>query len=199
VCNNTSILIGGKDFYLNDRVAEIIDSHSPDVLVLNRGAHYVPDWKLLNDLRTNIFPTLEDWQAKCNLNKNKNKKGGDDCLLIWRTTVPGHPDCMAYQEPMQSVEKMEEIIAANNNSNYHWHDFSHQNELVLNAFQQQTNLTYQVMDTYSINILRPDLHLTKTDCLHTCMPDDLTSSWLFHHMLQLKYSNHTKGQFLDKK
>eukprot|EP00816_Leptocylindrus_hargravesii_P011207 CAMPEP_0196823882 /NCGR_PEP_ID=MMETSP1362-20130617/89470_1 /TAXON_ID=163516 /ORGANISM="Leptocylindrus danicus, Strain CCMP1856" /LENGTH=376 /DNA_ID=CAMNT_0042203929 /DNA_START=77 /DNA_END=1207 /DNA_ORIENTATION=- len=193
VCENTSILIGGKDYYLNDRVAEIIDSYSPDVLVLNRGSHYVPDSQLLKDFRTNIFPPLEDWQAKCNL--NKSQKGGDDCLLIWRTTVPGHPDCMAYQEPMQSVEKMEEIIALNG-TKYHWHEFSHQSELVLNAFQQQTNLTYEVMDTYSINILRPDLHLKMPnfiDCLHTCMPDDSTDSWLFHHMLQLKYGNHTNA------
>jgi hypothetical protein len=159
VCQNSSTLIGKRDFYLHS-IKKVVDNHFPDVLVLNRGAHYVPDDQLIGDMHRTIFPQLEDWQNACRL---KNK----DCVLIWRTTVPGHPNCRNYTEPTNSVDEMEELLR--NASVHGWEKFAGQNELVLNALQH-TNLSYEVMDAYHVNILRPDLHnnpQSRNDCLHT--------------------------------
>ena len=54
----------------------------------------------------------------------------------------------------------------------------HQNQLMLDAFSK-SGLTYQVIDAYDINILRPDQH---TDCLHSCYPGkmDVYSQLLLH-------------------
>mmetsp|Transcript_5401 Transcript_5401/g.8509 ORF Transcript_5401/g.8509 Transcript_5401/m.8509 type:complete len:383 (-) Transcript_5401:650-1798(-) len=182
--SSSSTLIGKRDFYLHS-VKDIVRDHFPDVLVLNRGAHYVPNDELLRHINDTLFPQLNDWQARCKLKKK-------DCLLIWRTTVPGHPNCSQFTRPSKSVEEMEQLIArANTNLAYHYDEFSVQNELVLNAFQIQkrtANLSYEVMDAYHVNILRPDMHPSKNDCLHTCLPKDNTYSWLLNHMLHVKYS-----------
>jgi hypothetical protein len=102
-----------------------------------------------------------------------------DCLLIWRTTVPGHPDCAQYNEPSNSVAEMEELVNSYTNSGYNWEKFKIQNQLVLEAFAH-TNLTYEVMDAYFINILRPDMHPSSADCLHTVGPVASYTSFLQH-------------------
>ena len=72
--------------------------------------------------------------------------------------------------PSNDIQEMEALVA--NRSNYapgkeqqfHWWDMKHQNQLMLDAFSK-SGLTYQVIDAYDINILRPDQH---RDCLHSC-------------------------------
>ena len=209
---STSTLLGKRDFYLN-AVKDIANEYFPDVLVLNRGAHYVSDDELLGHLNNTLFSQLNDWQERCRSNDKR-------CLLIWRTSVPGHPNCTQFTKPSDSVKEMEELILQ---GPFHWAKFKDQNELVLEAFQR-TNLSYEVMDSYHVNILRPDLHRHKHDCLHTvsrcfyvcllilyqwegtlgviplsllglthafcfsqCLPNDDTNSRLLHHMLHVKY------------
>ena len=152
---STSTLLGKRDFYLN-AVQDIADEYFPDVLVLNRGAHYVSDDELLGHLNNTLFSQLNDWQERCRSNEKR-------CLLIWRTSVPGHPNCTQFTKPSDSVKEMEELILQ---GPFYWAKFKDQNELVLEAFQR-TNLSYEVMDSYHVNILRPDLHRQKHDCLHT--------------------------------
>lgn len=182
--NSTSKLIGKRDIHLNF-LNEIVRDHFPDVLVLNRGAHYVSNDKLLAHLNTIILPQLIVWQSRCVLEKK-------DCLLIWRTTVPGHPNCDQFMVPSTSVEEMEQYIAINAKDEHHWGDFSVQNELMLTAFQNNesllANISYEVMDAYHVNILRPDVHAT-SDCLHTCLLMDDTFSWLLNHMLHVKFGH----------
>jgi len=177
VCSNTSTLVGKRDFYLNS-VNDIVREYSPDVLVLNRGAHYVDDGTLLSHMKQTLFPQLMDWQKSCRLKSR-------DCYLVWRTTVPGHPNCAQFTKPATSVETMEKIVRTGGNG-YHWEKFSVQNELVLKAFKL-SSITYEVMDAYHTNILRPDLHIGN-DCLHTCLPNDNTYASFFHHMLLNHYS-----------
>ena len=119
---------------------------------------------------------------------------------------------------------MEELISTHAvNPGYKWDQFSVQNELVLNALKL-TDITYEVMDAYFVNILRPDMHYGGGDCLHMvrqykacinglfchmcsaivhaahlllfcfmffqikqCLPKDNTYSWLFHHIMRVKY------------
>jgi len=160
VCGGSSTLVARRDFYL-DTVQSMVDEYSPDVLVLNRGAHYKPDEELIAHLENTVFPQLHEWQSKCRAN---NK----DCYLIWRTTVPGHPNCTSYTQPSTSIAEMEELVksSAESNPDFNWHKFSHQNHLVLEAFSKQTNLTYEVMNSYNANLLRPDMHINGADCLH---------------------------------
>ena len=159
VCHNSSLLVAKKDYYLNEEVMKnlLLDKYFPDVLILNRGSHYKPDDVLINHLVDKTFPIVRKWQQRCSLH---NK----DCLFIWRTTVPGHANCTTFSEPFTSLSDAEDFISRGNI--HYWHKFSAQNELVLNALRK-SNLTYEVMDAYDLNILRPDMHLGKHDCLHT--------------------------------
>ncbi|KAL3906950.1 MAG: hypothetical protein SGILL_009070 [Bacillariaceae sp.] len=205
VCSqNSPMLIGKRDFYLQS-VGDITQQFFPDVLVLNRGAHFVDDASLLRDMNSTILPQVQEWQERCRL---ANK----ECLFVWRTSVPGHPECNSFQEPSTSIAEMEELVRNHSMATgYHWDQFLPQNKLVLELLRQTPNLAYDVMDGYPAQILRPDLH-KGGDCLHTvsvhdgstcctfpllltfylnvslqCLPDDNTYSWLLHHMLLLKY------------
>ena len=178
-CNGTSKLIGQRDFYLT-KVGEVIQKHSPDVIILNRGAHYTTDDELLQHFNYTLIGQLETWQAECIANTSKR------CLLIWRTTVPGHPNCDQYTQPAESITEMEQMIKNNSDMGYSWDNFQHQNELVLNLLTN-SSLEFEIMDAYHINILRPDAHVSRTDCLHYCLPGDDIYSFITQHMLQLKF------------
>lgn len=180
VCGSTSLLLGKRDFHLT-QLSGIIKDYFPDVLVLNRGAHYAPDDKLMEHIHTVLIGQLQAWQQQC-------KEQGKDCLLVWRTSVPGHPNCTQYTKPSTSLQEMEELVRSAQISHaYKWDQFSAQNKLVVNYLRQHaTNLSYEIMDAYHVNILRPDFHRS-SDCLHTCLPKDNTYSWLIHHILQVKY------------
>eukprot|EP00979_Chaetoceros_neogracilis_P007114 scaffold1486_cov208-Chaetoceros_neogracile.AAC.5 len=93
-CNGTSKLIGQRDFLLT-KVGHVIQTHSPDVIILNRGAHYTTDDALQQHF--NHTRQLETWQAEC------IDKSSKQCLLIWRTTVPGHPNCDQFTQPAESI------------------------------------------------------------------------------------------------
>jgi hypothetical protein len=105
VCHNSSLLVAKKDYFLNEKVMEnfLLDKYFPDVLILNRGAHYEPDDVLINHLVNNTFPIARKWQQRCSLH---NK----DCLFIWRTTVPGHVNCTTMSEPFTSLSDAEDFI-----------------------------------------------------------------------------------------
>ena len=208
VCNGTSMLVGQRDFFLQNSIADIVNTTFPDIMVLNRGAHYTPDTVLTDAFHQTIFPQLRDWQSRC---QQLNRQ----CLLIWRTTVPGHPNCSQYTQPAVSLQEMEALVASQAAvTNYKWDQFSSQNKLVLDLFQN-ASLDYRVMDAYPINILRPDAHKhgNKNDCLHTvrgfwfklyswflsteqlltylcvcaqCLPGDDVYSELLLHMMRLK-------------
>lgn len=158
VCSDSSLVIDKRDFHLN-YVQEIVDEYFPDVLVLNRGAHYVDSDQFLHHMVNRVFPILNGWQHKCTMNNR-------ECLLVWRTTVPGHPTCEQYSEPSNSLAEMEDLVRNKSiNSSYNWDKFSNQNVIILDALDQ-ANITHEVMDAYFVNILRPDLH-QGVDCLHT--------------------------------
>jgi hypothetical protein len=188
VCNNNTLLIGRRDFYLED-ISKVIQLSFPDVIVLNRGSHFVPDEELLKGIRKNIAE-LRSWQLECSLQQR-------NCLLIWRTTVPGHPNCSMFTEPHRNITWMQRHIQDNPDNpklkSYKWNQFQHQNELVLQEFSK-SDLDYRVMDAHEINILRPDQHpssknltykFTAPDCLHNCAPGDEALSELLLHYMQM--------------
>lgn len=177
VCNGYTKILYKRDDKLQNISSSIIQNF-PIVLILNRGAHYVPDDELMIDIRHNIKELNEHWISKCIQYKLK-------CHLFWRTSVPGHPGCSiekstnsnskvqlmnAYTEPVNDIQQMEDIISNlsnynNKTINYHWYDYQHQNQLIIkelmNAFgnlSTNTNIHFEIIDGYYLNVRRPDEH-----------------------------------------
>ena len=153
-------------------LASILEEKFPIILILNRGAHYTQDDKLLSDLQ-DTFLHVQKWQTKC------KQQYEIKCHFFWRTTVPGHPGCQTFTEPVNNITQMEELVRTKSIvgggrytqvTQYHWAQFQGQNILVLNELQKwSSRIDYQVIDAYSVNILRPDQHRAPgTDCLHGC-------------------------------
>jgi len=169
-------------------LADSIRHHFPQILILNRGAHYEPDEDLLRGIRDNI-EVLNEWQNAC-------RSKGIKCHLYWRTSVPGHPNCARakqqedynqtdddsdelernfthvsnYLHPVDDIRSMEELVEDIDSPNsrhdnmtvtFHWQDFQRQNNLILQELEQARlshGLEFTVLDAYYLNIRRPDRH-----------------------------------------
>jgi hypothetical protein len=162
-----------------------ITDNFPVVIVLNRGAHYQNDTALSSGIRRNI-EEIKEWKDKC-------ADLGHQCHLFWRTSVPGHPLCDKenFTHPINDIDEMERWIANKSNYdnhtiNYHWYDYQHQNELVLNLLRQGLGENgFQVLDAYHLNVRRPDEHRAhQGDCLHNCYPGkmDVYNQLLLHYL-----------------
>lgn len=176
-------LVFRRDDILSNITGAINDAF-PEVLVFNRGAHYVNDSRLISGIQTNI-EEVKNWKSRC-------KAMGIRCHAFWRTSVPGHPNCdrINFSEPVNNLEAMEAWISNRSNYNnrtikYHWYDYQHQNELVLSLLQQELKDDFDVLDAYYLNILRPDEHRAhQGDCLHSCYPGkmDVYNRLLLHFL-----------------
>jgi hypothetical protein len=171
---------------------QTLQANEPHIVILNRGAHYTPDEKFIPQFQATIAH-LQTWQTKCQLN-------GQKCWLFYRTSVPGHPRCYNFTTtgPSDSISDMEAWIG--NLSNYvtdaptvrgkktqnerlfYWWRYKFQNELAVSALRE-SSLSFQVLDAYDINILRPDRH-RGLDCLHSCYPGkmDVYNQMLLHYL-----------------
>ncbi|GKY92926.1 hypothetical protein MPSEU_000261600 [Mayamaea pseudoterrestris] len=183
-CRNTVSLSFRRDDFLNPtKVAWELHDKQPSVAVLNRGAHYVNDDTLLQDMNETV-QHVSNWQEDC---RQRNQQ----CLLVWRTSVPGHPNCASFHAPSTNRTLMEHLIQTSRQAKkYHWNDFDRQNQLI-EAILQQSNVEYEMLDAYDVNILRPDNHRASLkDCLHSCMGSKLdVYAQLLLHILQRKRAN----------
>lgn len=164
-------------------VDKSINQTSPDIIVINRGAHVRPDQESKNQM-IHTTNSLLSWQRRC-------KDKSEDCHLIWRTTVPGHPRCWEFTKPSKSIEEMEELVASATKSSsrndsmvvswgaFNWASFKRQNEMFISLLEHSVpGLEFDVMPAYEISILRPDDHVLlppnktadKIDCLHSRYP-----------------------------
>lgn len=179
-----------KFVWRNDhRLYKLTDSFNanfPTVLVLNRGAHWVNDTRTMNEFHGQI-EEIRAWQNKCD-------DYGITCHFFWRTSVPGHPGCGNYTEPVNDIDAMESLVYDLDNYNnhtitYHWYDYQNQNKLFLKALKE-SGLRYEVIDGYDLNILRPDLHRShQGDCLHNCYPGKMdVYNQLLLHFLKMQRS-----------
>lgn len=179
-CDGKTRFVWRNDARL-ENVTDSIRNDFPNVLVLNRGAHFKNDTELLAGVRKNI-EEVRDWFDICEKRQLK-------CHFFWRTSVPGHPGCKNFTQPVNDLAYMEERVADlslyNNRSiNYHWYDYQHQNKLVLKELEQ-SGLEYHVIDAYEPNMRRPDEHRAhQDDCLHSCYPGkmDVYNQLLFHFL-----------------
>eukprot|EP00934_Nitzschia_sp_Nitz4_P008568 Nitzschia sp. Nitz4//scaffold13_size275219//113576//117825//NITZ4_000867-RA/size275219-processed-gene-0.84-mRNA-1//1//CDS//3329535993//8558//frame0 len=95
------------------RVSDAIEETFPQVLVLNRGAHYQNDTKLMQGMQ-GVISDVKEWKGKCD-------SAGMKCHLFWRTTVPGHPLCAEknFSAPNNDLRAMESWIADLSNYDNH--------------------------------------------------------------------------------
>ena len=184
-CNGTvEATFRRADFLKPYNVAQELQEKFPDVVVLNRGAHYVGDDELMRDMNETIAH-IGAWQSRCT-------EAGKRCLLVWRTTVPGHPGCSSTSQPMTNRTAVERLINDDYSSGkFKWALFQHQNELIANALST-SGIDFEMMDAYHINILRPDGHrIGFHDCLHNCLNSklDVYSQLLLHILRRREWGN----------
>ncbi|EEC42663.1 predicted protein [Phaeodactylum tricornutum CCAP 1055/1] len=186
LCNGRSRISYRRDDKLTNLSAALDEEPFPNVVILNRGAHYVGDDELMQGIRENIRE-LKVWKRQCNAM-------GMSCQLFWRTSVPGHPECHKFEAPVNDLQRMEAHISNlslynNHTLKYHWYDYQHQNQLVIEEFaKHNATLEVHIMDAYALNVLRPDDHRShQGDCLHNCYPGkmDVYNVWLLHVLRQL--------------
>lgn len=185
-CNARVRLAFRRDDILTN-LTDAIQSTFPEVLILNRGAHYQNDTRLIPGIERNI-EEIKAWRTKC---RNANIK----CHLYWRTSVPGHPLCdrVNFEAPNNDLEAMETWIADPGNYNnhtikYHWDDYQRQNIMVTEIMRSQLGEdTLRIIDAYYLNVRRPDQHRShQGDCLHNCYPGkmDVYNQILLHYLHQ---------------
>eukprot|EP00536_Pseudo-nitzschia_multiseries_P004853 jgi/Psemu1/189160/e_gw1.85.151.1 len=197
-CRKQTRLVFRRDDLLSNVSHAIFEEKAfPQVIVMNRGAHYKTDAVLMEGMQK-VAKELEKWKSQCAI-------FNITCHLFWRTSVPGHPKCEDnnFTEPVNDIRAMEALI--NNRSNYnertmqyHWFDYQHQNELVVDMLTSQETLEratsapffLEIIDAYYLNVLRPDEHRSRQgDCLHNCYPGKMdVYSQLLLHFLKIQRS-----------
>lgn len=191
VCGNTTY---ARLYWLRDNQATaerwktMMRNMKPEIVVLNRGAHFSPTPEVLNELNDTLHSALE-WQQDCDSNQK-------DCVLMWRTTAPGYPDCQRVgpSGPITSVAQAETAIGNQTwyeqeefRQQFHWWEFKEQNQQVeefIQTFITQNGLMISFIDFYEMAILRPDHHISEKDCLHWCLPGpmDAANTLLLHEL-----------------
>ncbi|CAI5459039.1 unnamed protein product [Closterium sp. Yama58-4] len=146
------------------QVPGIRNSH---VLIMNRGAHYKPAVKVVKAVRR-IFRFL--------------RHNHPDKLLIYRTTPPGHLNCLNHTRPI--AERQDGAALP-----FRWGEFKEQNEMVREIVEDAGGV---FMDVDPMMALRPDGHRgvvakDKVDCLHYCLPgpEDTWSEFLYNIIQRL--------------
>jgi hypothetical protein len=185
---NTTKLIWERDNSASaNGLKRIIQRSDPDVILINRGAHFMENETLLSNQLNETLNRALIWQQDCD-------KRNRDCLLLWRTTAPGFPNCDQIPGPISiSNRSIAENMIMDRSSYtevqnaYHWGDFASQNVLVEDLIQYHikvNQLRISFIDFYDMAILRPDHHINKKDCLHWCLPGpiDAANTVLLHEL-----------------
>jgi hypothetical protein len=202
-CRQQTRLVYRRDDLLSNVTEAVFGQGTfPQVLVMNRGAHFQNDTTLLAGMNK-VIAEINAWRALC-------FQFNMTCHLFWRTSVPGHPHCdknnsNIFDGPVNDLVAMETMIANlsnydNRTIRYHWYDYQHQNELVLDLLTKTLgepgivngydHFTFDVLDAYYLNVLRPDEHRAhQGDCLHNCYPGKMdVYSQLLQHFLTIHRS-----------
>jgi len=204
VCNGTS-----KIAFMRHRYLLMLDTFlnlaNPDVVVLNTGAHGRSDGQIVDGYSNRAGVSGAKWHIDVLAAHQERKRVQEQrpFWAIWRTTSAGHYNCSAYKEPVNNYTQMEAYVQSTGTISYQlrqygWHNFQHQNNLILEEFQnynqrqnaaQKPLLNFEPMHAYEVNLLRPDGHVgshieAAGDCLHNCDPGpaDVYNVLLLHSM-----------------
>ena len=157
-----------RHIYFNRDWINAIYNDSNTVLILNRGAHYTPDTELMQDIGhlftylTKRYPTIS---------------------IVWRNTPAGHPNCQNFDTPLLVPPDLTfdrgsipDNSTGGSTHRYHWNLFAHQNQLV-KTFLENNFPSTLFLDVATPTNLRPDHHVSDTDCLHYC-PHSVHDFWV---------------------
>lgn len=140
---------------------------STDILLVNRGAHYVSDELLVPQLTVSLSYVREVHPR---------------ITIIYRTTPPGHKDCAKFPVPWSSrSQRQDATVQSAAALPYHWGQFTHQNALTRQLLDDRFPGVI-LMDADAYMALRPDSHVRpagNADCLHYCVPGPI-DTWLVH-------------------
>lgn len=128
----------------------------PSILILIRGMHASSHADILEDVR---------------LVMRRIRASHPNALVIWRSTPCPHPWCTNYSRPIASPLPFEDLKLGHGvNSqgdpiSYGWHPVCQQVPLVKAMLESEfPGVIY--MDTTTPMALRPDSHLSPSDCVH---------------------------------
>ncbi|CAM6127977.1 unnamed protein product [Calypogeia fissa] len=143
-----------------------LDEFNVKLLVLNTGAHFMED-ELHTKVLREAFTILTERYPHIH--------------VIYRNTELGHSDCMTQTKPLLAPQKESKDEKF---SFYHWTEFNRQNLLAKEIVEE---FGYTYMDVYTMLSLRPEAHISETDCLHYCLPGplDIAVEYLYNILLLL--------------
>ena len=186
-CNGTVNMFWQRDNFARDgSMDRLVQRFDPDVIVFNRGAHYKDDKTVLSELNDTLV-SARKWQANC-------EQQGRRCVLFWRSTYPGIPNCAKIPGPLSNrsisealVQNLEWYEEVEKRLRFHWWNFADQNKLVEELIQEHVEhhqLQIKFIDFYEMAMMRPDNHIDKNDCLHWCLPGpmDAANNVLLHKL-----------------
>jgi hypothetical protein len=128
------------------------------IVVLNRGAHYVPDRQLYTELNETFSYLTRHFP---------------DVTVIYRDSPSGHPGCRMDFNVTPRAKATLNYASEDYNWKYNWHNFDSQNTLTKKLIE--THYPHIVfMDVSHMTSRRPDGH---SDCLHYCIPGPI-DAWV---------------------
>lgn len=129
-----------------------------DVLLFNRGAHFEADSKRVVDEMEAFAESLKRMPA--------HQK------VFYRTTVPGHPNCMdAKGAPWPAAKAASTFGEHGNLSPAHdWGHIKQRNGMIVQTIQRAAPGIVTYVDAFSLSISRGDRHQSARGCLHYCLP-----------------------------
>lgn len=155
------------------------DISKRSLLVVNQGAH---------------FHSLDTFQASYDLFlEGVRKVGRPEDILVFRSTVPGHINCLGSKEspnipPTNMTHDL--FLKRYATTKYDWNLFDQYNQYAMEKLNQLSgsfSWRPQYLNVYNMTVLRPDQHVDAIDCLHYTHPGpiDYWNHLLFTNLADL--------------
>lgn len=162
---------------------EYAESGDYQLIVMNRGAHYMPNMIVNDNLRL-LIPFFSRIMTKF-----------PQTQIFFRNSVSGHPFCGDFDKPFEVADNYNQIVDnlyLNYNEIYHWERLADQNGFMTTAFESIKAIT---LDVNASTFFRPDSHANPNrDCLHYCVPGPVDNWVILFYNTLVKYSSfHSKS------
>lgn len=162
---------------------EILVTHNISIVFLNTGAHVQEDDELIKHLNHTL---------SCIFESNPTMS------ILYRNTYGGHQYCnlTMASSPVQSNHSPVNITLLNLpefHPEYKWDVIPRHNALIRSLIS--TNYpSILFIDTATSTNLRPDSHVSKTDCYHYCIPGPI-DNWVILHYTALSMVYYHNNNF----
>lgn len=144
---------------------------------MSTGTHYQKDIELLKNLNASLSLIYEHHPSMS---------------ILFRNTFTGHENCASTMRssPLENTPSESERVNRKSlmNSQYNWHFFQSQNALVKEFLSVYFPMVFFIDIATSTN-LRIDSHVSKSVCLHYCMPGPISEWVVFHFNALLRILN----------